>query len=124
MLLQRLLTADVAPRYVEFAWASVDALLFTVLLLLADGPPSSLLAGYPLLIAASGLWFRVRLVFYMTAVCVAAFLVVSATSLSSDVPDHYLESSSPSWSSWDGIVAYQVRRIRVLSRYFERRAAR
>ena len=123
-LLQRLLTADVAPRYVEFAWASVDALLFTVLLLLADGPPSSLLAGYPLLIAASGLWFRVRLVFYMTAVCVAAFLVVSATRLSTDVPDHYPGIVVALLVVVGGLVAYQVRRIRVLSRYFERRAAR
>ncbi len=123
-LLQRLLSADYAPRSVEFAWASVDAVLFTALLLLANGPPSSLLAGYPLLIAAAGLWFRVRLVFFMTGVCLAGFLVVSALRTPPDQPGHYPGIVGAILLVMGGIVAYQVRRIRVLSRYFERRASR
>ena len=52
-----------AARYV---WGSLDSLALLTVLLLGDGAASSLVVGYPLIIVASGLWFRVRFVWFIT----------------------------------------------------------
>lgn len=58
-------------------WAVLDSSLFLVtLLFLADGAASRLLVGYPLLIAGSGLWFRRRTVWFMTALSLASYGVL------------------------------------------------
>ena len=44
----------------------LDSLLLLAILLTADGAASSLVVGYPLVIVASGLWFRVRFVWFIT----------------------------------------------------------
>jgi len=123
-ILQRLLGKDKLAKFVPFCWATTDAALFTALLTLAEGPIDSLLAGYPLLVAASGLWFRVRLVWFMTGVCLAAFMYLLTTDrLAPMIPGHYPGIFVAITLIIGTIVAYQVYRIRVLSKYFERKGA-
>lgn len=112
-----------------FAWAAADAVCLWVIVYFGSGLLSPILIGYPLLIAASGLWFRVRLVWFMTALSLLAYFAL--------LIDRHLEPAR-----YDGIgtietsrqsfyllgllilgmiTAYQVSRIRALSRYYERR---
>ncbi len=61
----------------RFVWGTLDsAVLLAVLLLAASGAASPLVVGYPLLIAASGLWFRVRFVWFITALSLLSYGVV------------------------------------------------
>ncbi len=54
-------------------WSAADILFLTIELKLLDRFESTLLVGYPLLIAASGLWWRVRLVWVTTLLALAAY---------------------------------------------------
>jgi eukaryotic-like serine/threonine-protein kinase len=122
--LERVRQGDRVAAAVPYLWAALDCLLFTICLHLAHGPRELLLAGYPLLIAASGLWFRVRMVWFMMVLCLAAFGgLVLADPWSAPVPPHYPGLFAAMLLIVGMIVAYQVRRIRVLSRYFEQRGA-
>jgi hypothetical protein len=99
--------------------------LFTELLRTAEGPSDVLVAGYPLLIVASGLWFRVRLVTSMTAACLAACLWLWLSGrLMPDLPQHYPWILFAILLVTGGAVAFQVYRIRTLNRYFERQNVR
>jgi serine/threonine-protein kinase len=113
-----------------FVWGILDsALLFTVLFL-ANGVASPLIVVYALLIVASGLWFRVRFVWFMCGLSLASY--------GAHVLDFYLRRA---WDPndlgqvldlrWDrhvifavallgisGGVAYLVHRVRVLSSYY------
>ncbi len=112
-----------------FVWGTLDsALLFTVLFL-ANGVASSLIVGFPLLIVASGLWLRVRFVWYICGLSLASY--------GAHVLDFYLRRAHDPNDlggaldlRWDrhaifavallGIawgVAYLVRRVQVLSSY-------
>src|SRR5262249_2995862 len=57
----------------RYLWAAADTYLLTLMLYVADNPLGPLLVGYPLLIVASGLFFRVRLVTFMTVACLLAY---------------------------------------------------
>jgi serine/threonine-protein kinase len=110
---------------VPYAWAAVDVLLFTELLRTAEGPSDVLVAGYPLLIVASGLWFRVRLVTSMTAACLMACVWLWLSGrLMPDLPKHYPWILFAILLVTGGAAAFQVYRIRTLNRYFERQLVR
>ena len=124
-VLQKLQGAGRLAGSIPFLWASLDGLLYTVILHLAAGPRDLLLAGYPMLIAASGLWFRVRMVWFMTGVClVASASLLAGSPRESALPVHYSGLFAAMLLIVGVIVAYQVHRIRVLSRYFDQRGAR
>ena len=57
----------------RFVWGTLDSLLLLAMLLVADGAASPLVVGYPLLIVGSGLWFRVRFVWFMTALSLLSY---------------------------------------------------
>lgn len=63
-----------AGAAVTYGWAGMDVLLFTVLLWGADGPRSSVLFGYLLLVAGAGLRFRIGLVWFVTALCMTGYI--------------------------------------------------
>jgi hypothetical protein len=109
---------------VPFAWALTDVVLLTSLLVLTENWVGPVLVGYPLLIAASGLWFRVRLVWFTTAAAEAASLVLLFVfcpyGLASHEPHHRL-IFLVALVVLGFVVVYQVRRIRALSRYYEHR---
>ncbi|MFV0443454.1 MAG: serine/threonine-protein kinase [Planctomycetaceae bacterium] len=103
-------------------WATVDAICYTLAVLAASNPRELLIVGYPLLIVASGLWMRVRLVGLMTAVCIGAFLYIRWHVQDVAWPPHYPYLVVGIIGLTGAFVAYQVYRLRLLSRYFERRA--
>ncbi|OHB82309.1 MAG: hypothetical protein A2V98_10270 [Planctomycetes bacterium RBG_16_64_12] len=109
----------------RFVWGILDSSLLFVILVLANGVASPAIVGYPLLIVVSGLWFRVRFVWFITGLCVASYGM--------HVVDFYLWRTElqkfldPRWDrhvifavaliAIGGIVAYLVHRVRVLSDY-------
>ncbi len=98
------------------------------ILLLADGAASSLLVGYFLLIVASGLWFRVRFVWFITLLSLLSYGVL--------ILDFYYrrpELQNRVYSGIDrhaifavalvvlgSIVSYLVHRVRILSNFYGR----
>jgi hypothetical protein len=104
-----------------------DVLALFSILFIGDGPASPLLISFPLLVVGAGLWFRVRLVWFMTALTSLAYigLVVhyhlrrpelkQAFPLNHD--DHiYFVAGLIVMGT---VVAYQVQRVRALSRYYD-----
>ncbi|HEV3446885.1 MAG TPA: serine/threonine-protein kinase [Gemmataceae bacterium] len=63
-------------RLAVFCWAGMDVLFFTGLLRMKDGPSSSLLVGYLLLIALAALRFRTSLVWFVTELCLLSYTVL------------------------------------------------
>ena len=61
----------------QFAWATIDAALLTVILTESEGVSSPLLLVYPLLVATSGFWVRVSLVVFMTALALLSYGIVA-----------------------------------------------
>ena len=57
-----------------YGWAAMDVVLFTGLLLAGDGPRSTVLVGYLLLVAGSALRFRVALVWLVTGLSIAGYI--------------------------------------------------
>jgi tRNA A-37 threonylcarbamoyl transferase component Bud32 len=112
----------------RFVWGGFDSLAFLSVLLIGDGAASSLVVGYPLLIVASGLWFRVRFVWFMTLLSLASYGVA--------VFDFYRirpELHQGMYAGWDrhaifalalivlgAIVCYLVQRVRILSTFYGR----
>jgi eukaryotic-like serine/threonine-protein kinase len=95
--------------------------LLTTLLAVMAGPRGPLLVGYPLLVAASGRFFRVRLVAVTT--CAAALACGALWLLRPDdaPPLHYCGVFLASLAIVGFVIGYQVRRVRVLSQYYEHR---
>ncbi len=60
----------------RFVWGTLDAAVLLAMLLVGNGLTSALMVGYPLLIAGSGLWFRVRFVWFMTALSLLSYGVL------------------------------------------------
>lgn len=63
-----------AGSAVTYGWAGMDVLLFTTFLWAADGPKSTVLLGYLLLVAGAGLRFRAGLVWFVTGMCMSGYL--------------------------------------------------
>jgi len=110
-----------APRYL---WAFADAYLLTAMLYIADNPLGPLLIGYPLLIAASGLFFRVRLVTFMTIACLTAYGLLVAVGRDPVVKPQYTLLYAAALAVIGLVCGYQAYRVRVLSGYFEGRGPR
>jgi eukaryotic-like serine/threonine-protein kinase len=139
---QTLLRGESMAESARLVWAVVDPLVLTVVLFLVDEEIGPLLIGYPLLVTASGLWFRVRLVAVSTCACLLAsgflfwlryashvrpprliaFLLNMQAPQASDtqLPAHFPVIFAASLVVIGCVVAFQVHRVRTLSHYFER----
>src|SRR5204863_294337 len=83
-------------------------------------------ARYPLLIAASGLWNRVRLVWLTTALAVAGYGVLAADAFFRGVAgdsNHHPNIIMAALVVTGFVVAHQIKRIWALSSYYEHRPA-
>lgn len=115
----------------QYVWGTLDSLaLLTVLLFYADGAASPLIVGYPLVIVAAGLWFRVRFVWYMTLLSLLSYAIL--------VVELYLRTPDPNGVAaafmhidrhvifaislivLGSITSYLVERVRVLSNFYGR----
>lgn len=119
----------------RFVWGALDSLLLLAVLLVSDGAASPLIVAYFLLIVGSGLWFRVRFVWFMTALSLLSYGVL--------VVDFYRWRAEELWGAnlprptFDNspdrhivfsvtllvlglLVAYLVHRVRTLSSFYRR----
>jgi eukaryotic-like serine/threonine-protein kinase len=79
VLFQRLSAVDRWREPAHLSWAACDIAIYTLLIYLADPPRGLLLVGYPMMIAASGLFYRVRYVLFMTSLCMLGFMLLCAS---------------------------------------------
>ncbi|HET6323104.1 MAG TPA: serine/threonine-protein kinase [Planctomycetaceae bacterium] len=119
-LLRRAHDNDIA----RYLWAAADTYLLTLTLYVADNPLGPLLVGYPLLIVASGLFFRVRLVTFMTVACLLAYTSLVVVGRDPIVKSHYTLIYVAALAVIGLVCGYQTYRVRVLSGYFEGRGGR
>ena len=103
-----------------------DVLLLSAIIRVLDSVESTLLVGYPLLIAASGLWSSVRLVWLTTLFAAIAF---SLLILDSDLhpgplgaPSTFSNIFFAGLAITGFVVARQVRRLCTLNQFYEHRA--
>jgi eukaryotic-like serine/threonine-protein kinase len=123
---QRLLESRRWSFSARFAWGTLDSLALLTVLLLGNGAASPLVVGYPLAIVASGLWFRVRFVWFMTAMSLLSYgmLVLDFHWLRPELCTGVYETASPhvvfaiALVVLGLIVAYLVERVRVLSSFY------
>ncbi|CAN5845881.1 hypothetical protein BH23PLA1_BH23PLA1_01090 [soil metagenome] len=109
------------------AWIALDVTFLTLLLWLLDAATGILAIGYALLIAASGLWSRVKLVWMTTAAACLGFtlLAIDIHWRNADPPDDFHPNIFLAALVVTGfIVAHQVRRFWALSAYYEHRTPR
>lgn len=120
-IFQRMLHDEAAAPYARYAWSAADTTLLTILLCMSAGPLGPLLIGYPLLVAASGLFFLVPLVWFTTASTLLGFGWLLFCRADLGWPVHYPAIFAATLAVVGFIVAYQVYRVRVLSRFYDHR---
>jgi serine/threonine-protein kinase len=123
---QQLLKQDRWTTQIIFAWGAVDVILATRIMFVANGVASPIVVVYPLLVAVSGLWFRVGFVWFITIASIGSYLAL--------VADFYLRRVHLQLNfdaGWDrhlffaimllvvgAVTAYQVQRAQALDRYY------
>jgi len=120
------------PRWsipARFVWGTLDSALLLAVLLLADGAASPLVVGYPLLIVGSGLWFRVRYVWFMAALSLVSYSILVADfyywrphlqrSFDTNIDRHIIFAVAMVVIA--GGVSYLVHRVRTLSTFYGQR---
>jgi eukaryotic-like serine/threonine-protein kinase len=110
----------------RYVWGSLDSLLLLAALLLGDGAASSLLVGYPLLIAGAGLWFRQRMVWFVTGLSLASYALLTLDfyfrrpelqqHFNAGVDRHVIFALAMLIEG--AMVAYLVHRLRTLTRFY------
>jgi eukaryotic-like serine/threonine-protein kinase len=104
------------------AWLGTDVVLATVLLIIDGQPMTPLTAIYPVLIAASGLWSRVRVVAFTTVVAMIGYAVLIAEGWANGRPIGFRYGQIDflvALTLMGFIAAYQARRVRALGRFIE-----
>jgi serine/threonine-protein kinase len=129
LLFQRLHRKGWDSDPIRRLWSAGDVACLTLLIWILDARNTPLLIGYPLLIAASGLWFREGIVWFTTALAIAGCLALYVHA------GLQWGGGRPSWVQPDElpyaniyiaclaltgfVVARMVKRFLVLSRYYE-----
>src|SRR5207248_1970309 len=78
LLFQQVLNRKEGLDWIPFAWSAADVILLTALLVIDNVLDTPFLVAYPTLIATSGLWFRVTLVWFTTALSVLSYAFLFA----------------------------------------------
>lgn len=105
-------------NWVHLTWAATDLVIYTVLMINANPPRGLLMVGYPMMIAASGLFYRVRFVVFMTITCnLAMLLLVSLVDDPIKQRLDYLAIYFIGITILGLCVMTMIRRIRGLSRF-------
>jgi serine/threonine-protein kinase len=124
LLFQLLLNRKEGTAWVPFAWSVADVGVLAALLIFGRAVNGPLLLGFPVLIATSGLWFRVPLVWFTAGLCVAAYALLVVYELligtTFGAPHHHV-IFMVGLGTMGFVTAYQVQRVRALSRYYEHR---
>ena|GEM_PF-281221 len=124
---QTCLRRGVRATPIRRLWAATDITLLTVLIKTLQGFQTSLLVGYPLLIAASGLWSNASLVWFTTVLAELGYLILLVDDLlyrpqtGGPLPAQYPNIFMAALAVTGFVVARQVKRIWALSQYYEHR---
>jgi serine/threonine-protein kinase len=104
-------------------WSASDIFFLTLELKLLGRVETTLLVGYPLLIAASGLWWRPALVWITTGMAMAAYgaLYLDAALTKPRASLQYPNIFLVALLLTGYIIVRQIKRILALSRYYEHR---
>lgn len=114
---------------VRVLWSAADILCLTLSIWVLEALDSPLLIGYPLMIAASGLWFRERIVWLTTAMSIVGYLALyfhEAIDWIGRRPA-FIKPTSLSYANiyvaclflTGFVVVGLIKRIKMLSRYYE-----
>lgn len=125
---QKLLNRKRTEDFARYGWALCDATLLTAVLSVANGPIGPLLIGYPVCLVSAGLFFRVRLIVFMTVISVLSYGIllwirsrVHPGEFFDPTTSHYPIIFAAVLILLGFVVGYQVYRVRALSRYYENR---
>ena len=124
LMFQSVLRAGRRAGWVRPAWVGTDVLLLTAILRVLDATDSSLVVGYPLLVAASGLGIRTRWVWATTLLAELAFglLWLDAAARGTLGPkDQWPNIFMAALAVTGFVVAHQVKRLWALSQFYEHR---
>ncbi len=118
LVLRRIARREHASDGVRMAWMTIDVALLTAILALLGAVNSSLVLGYALVIAASGLWNRIRVVWFTTGISMLGYAALAFdTWRRGGLTDsnHYPNVILPVLVVLGFLNGQQVRRIRALS---------
>ncbi len=110
------LTAADAAR---LTWMGLDIIGLTWVILLGANEGGPLVVGYALIVALSGLWFRVHLVWITTVLCELGYLtiILKVYLLTGEIPSrHWVITFMVLVALLGGVIAWQVQRIQFLTR--------
>ena len=103
-------------------WSIADPVLMGVMIHLGEPPRGSLFAGFPLLIAASGLWLSETIVATTTGTCFAVVVVLIWLHPEDVAHFHHFSIIGVFILTTGLVMGYSVQRFRGLNRYFEQDA--
>lgn len=118
ILLRHFARKEQASDFVRMAWMLIDVALLTGILGMLRAVYSSLVLGYALVIAASGLWNRIRLVWFTTAISMLGYGILAFETWRREGPtdsNHYPNIILPALVVLGFLIGQQVRQIRALS---------
>ena len=119
--LQRLLERRPWRDLAHYLWSAADALFLTALLAQIVAPLGLLVSGYHLLVCASGLFFRTRLVVVTTILAAASSLILFLIRPELSEPWHYALLFEAVLGITGLAVGYQVWRMEILREYYDER---
>jgi len=119
---QFLMNRPALSEQMRYVWIWIDVAFFSLVLYVDEAMDGPLVIGYPLLIAASGLWFRDKLVWFTAAMAMLSYAALVAINWENakEVHKHFMFLVSLAMTGF--VITYQVRRVRALSKYYERRS--
>lgn len=118
-LFQSAVKQEPIAKLARFTWLASDAVFLTHMLIIAGHPVGPLLIAYPLLIAASGLFFHEELVYFMTSVSLVSYATLLWYVPEEATPPHYSLIFAAVLVVIGLVLAHQVHRIRNISRHFD-----
>jgi eukaryotic-like serine/threonine-protein kinase len=119
---QMLLSRERLAQASRIGASLTDAALLTALFLQAEQTTNGMLiVVYALLIVASGLWFQVSIVWWTTLIVELAFAVLTLNQPLLQTPWLYPLLTALTLAVLGAATAFQVQRVRALSRFYERR---
>lgn len=105
----------------HYLWSVADAALLTALLSQVVGPLGPLLGGYLVLVCASGLFSRTRLVATTTVSAILGYIVLLLLRPEEAVPLHYAVLFLATLAITGLVIGYQVWRMGILREYYDDR---
>jgi serine/threonine-protein kinase len=106
-------------RWTRSTWLLADVVVLTLLLANANAFSTPLVVAYPVLVAVSGLWLKVRTVAFTTALAIAGYLTLLVPEVLAGPVPLFLHLHFVTAMVTIGLItAYQVRRIQALGRLY------